>query len=308
MDYRLILSILLIIHFLSDFYFQPTEKETRCDAKKDNLKKSRTGKTIRWIVAKTNTPSWKTAIYIVLHSVITTVMFCVLFQHIAWLLPLLTIATHATINIGAKRISSTASTKKQQTKSFLIEQLLHLFSLVFITYIFVNNNQIVLSPFSYHLRDVFVNLQTPLSPRQFVNIVCIFLFVGKPAGSLISIILNTVRKKQSPLFGTNKKKETITGEIGEKTIRLQINKEENHDLNNELNGAEQKSGRYIGILERYITVVFFLLNQYTAIAFTLTAKSVARFKELENSDFAEQYLIGTLSSQLLAILSVLILY
>ena len=71
---------------------------------------------------------------------------------------------------------------------------------------------------------------------------------------------------------------------------------------------KQKAGRYIGILERYLTVIFFLLGQYTAIAFTLTAKSVARFKELEDADFAEQYLIGTLVSQLLAILSVLILY
>ena len=39
----------------------------------------------------------------------------------------------------------------------------------------------------------------------------------------------------------------------------------------------------------------------------LTAKSIARYKELENRDFAEYYLVGTLLSALLAILGGLLL-
>ena len=41
--------------------------------------------------------------------------------------------------------------------------------------------------------------------------------------------------------------------------------------------------------------------------FVLTAKSIARFKQMENKDFAEKYLIGTLTSFLIALISVLIL-
>lgn len=42
------------------------------------------------------------------------------------------------------------------------------------------------------------------------------------------------------------------------------------------------------------------LDQWSAIGFVLTAKSVARFKELENRAFAEAYLVGTLTSFLVA--------
>ena len=57
------------------------------------------------------------------------------------------------------------------------------------------------------------------------------------------------------------------------------------------------AGRWIGVLERVIVAVLVLLNASSAIGFVLTAKSIARFKQLEESkDFAEHYLIGTLLS------------
>lgn len=56
------------------------------------------------------------------------------------------------------------------------------------------------------------------------------------------------------------------------------------------------AGLVIGFLERFIILTFVLLNQYSAIAFIFTAKSIARFEELKNRIFAEYYLIGTLSS------------
>ncbi|MDI6641021.1 MAG: hypothetical protein QME68_01750 [Elusimicrobiota bacterium] len=55
------------------------------------------------------------------------------------------------------------------------------------------------------------------------------------------------------------------------------------------------------ILERFIILTFVLFNQYSAIAFIFTAKSIARFEELKNRDFAEYYLVGTLSSVAFAI-------
>jgi hypothetical protein len=69
----------------------------------------------------------------------------------------------------------------------------------------------------------------------------------------------------------------------------------------------QQAGRYIGILERAIILTLTLSGAYTSIAFVLTAKSIARYKELENRDFAEYYLVGTLLSALIAILGGLFL-
>ena len=55
-------------------------------------------------------------------------------------------------------------------------------------------------------------------------------------------------------------------------------------------------------MERLITLTFVLLGNFTAIAFVLIVKSIARFKALEESkDFAEYYLLGTLGSMIAAI-------
>ena len=66
--------------------------------------------------------------------------------------------------------------------------------------------------------------------------------------------------------------------------------------------TEDNVGEWIGILERIITLTLVLTGNITAIAFVLTAKSIARFKELEQSrDFAEYYLLGTSGSIIVAL-------
>jgi hypothetical protein len=64
---------------------------------------------------------------------------------------------------------------------------------------------------------------------------------------------------------------------------------------------ELNTGRIIGLLERTIIYVLVLLNQFTAIAFVLTAKSFARYKALDDREFAEYVLVGTLLSSAVAI-------
>lgn len=67
-----------------------------------------------------------------------------------------------------------------------------------------------------------------------------------------------------------------------------------------------KIGSWIGILEREIILMLGLMGQFGAIGFVLTAKSLARFKQLENKSFAEKYLVGTLLSALIAIGNIVI--
>jgi hypothetical protein len=65
-------------------------------------------------------------------------------------------------------------------------------------------------------------------------------------------------------------------------------------------GDSLRTGRIIGILERLL--VFFLVAQgeWGAVGLVVAAKSIIRFKDLEQRNFAEYYLIGTLTSLLLA--------
>jgi len=73
------------------------------------------------------------------------------------------------------------------------------------------------------------------------------------------------------------------------------------------NLEELKAGNIIGKLERIIIAILLLNNQFGVIGFVLTAKSIACFKQMENKDFAEKYLIGTLTSFLIVLISVFIL-
>ena len=61
-------------------------------------------------------------------------------------------------------------------------------------------------------------------------------------------------------------------------------------------------GRAIGSLERGLALTLVLLGDYAAVGWIIAAKSLARFKQLEDREFAEYFLVGTLASFLLAML------
>lgn len=71
-------------------------------------------------------------------------------------------------------------------------------------------------------------------------------------------------------------------------------------------GASARVGATIGILERILIVVFVLTGTDVAIGFVVAAKTLARFRLLDDRDFAEYYLLGTLASVSVAIVSALI--
>lgn len=65
-------------------------------------------------------------------------------------------------------------------------------------------------------------------------------------------------------------------------------------------------GATIGVLERLIVSALVLANASSAIGFVIAAKTLARFKQLDDREFAEYYLLGTLASTAVAILSSLL--
>ena len=68
------------------------------------------------------------------------------------------------------------------------------------------------------------------------------------------------------------------------------------------NEEENMSGFLIGVLERICILTLAILSQFTAISFVIAAKSLARIKLLEDKDFAEKYLVGTLLSVVIALI------
>jgi hypothetical protein len=65
-------------------------------------------------------------------------------------------------------------------------------------------------------------------------------------------------------------------------------------------------GRTVGYLERLLVYVLVLNGQWAALGLVVAAKSIARFPELKNQDFSDYYLIGTLTSLLVAVASAMV--
>ena len=162
---------------------------------------------------------------------------------------------------------------------FLLGQALHLLIMLFAW-------QWTDPPFNSHLASVYRGLLTPAGNLLLENIV---------NGGLQQILLTTV------VYGF-----AIFG--GAVLVRKVLDTEPLFLPDHAVSfGDTRRAGRCIGMLERAVVLSLTLANAFTAIAFVLTAKSIARYKELENREFAEYYLVGTLLSTLLAILGGLLL-
>ncbi len=57
-----------------------------------------------------------------------------------------------------------------------------------------------------------------------------------------------------------------------------------------------KAGKWIGILERALILILYYMDSLASIGFVIAAKSLVRFKLMDNKMFSEYYLLGTLLS------------
>lgn len=71
---------------------------------------------------------------------------------------------------------------------------------------------------------------------------------------------------------------------------------------------DKNAGRSIGTIERIIMLILISIHQYSAIGLVLTAKSIARYDKIaKEPEFAEYYLMGTLLSTAVVIITSFIL-
>jgi hypothetical protein len=67
--------------------------------------------------------------------------------------------------------------------------------------------------------------------------------------------------------------------------------------------AGPSRGRAIGILERMLALTLVLVDRWGGLGLLLAAKSIARFRDLDDRNMSEHYLIGTLASLLCAVVA-----
>jgi hypothetical protein len=181
---------------------------------------------------------------------------------------------HIVFDIAKSCLSRKHFERRQEIlfAAFVADQLIHLITIVLVAYYYAINVPVAYSCTGIYLSKLYASLHLGLSADEFIRLACLFLFLGKPVNIFVSKILETIAVKER--LGSN---------------------------------TDQKAGRIIGILERYLTVILVILGQYTAVGFAFTAKSVTRFSKIsEDQDFAEQYLIGTMSSLLFALIGTIL--
>lgn len=178
--------------------------------------------------------------------------------------------SHLIIDLFKRKCDKKAA--KYQYIDFLLDQVIHIMALFFICY-FVKNQ------FCFEMdSEVIIN---NLNMKIYIVEALAVLICWKPAAIFVSLVFKIIP-------------ETIEQADQSKKASQEI----------EIEGT--KIGSWIGILEREIILTLGLIGQFGAIGFVLTAKSLARFKQLENKSFAEKYLVGTLLSAFIAIVCIAI--
>ena len=73
--------------------------------------------------------------------------------------------------------------------------------------------------------------------------------------------------------------------------------------------APFKNGKMIGNLERLLILIAIIIQEWSLIGIVVALKTIARYKELDDQDKSEYFLIGSLFSLLWAVsVSVLVLF
>lgn len=141
-----------------------------------------------------------------------------------------------------------------------------------------------------------VNAGFVITPRFDVDYEMIFLFVflAHPANYFIRWALG----REVALQRQADRGKTIHARAAE--VEAAVTDTE-HDVEQEEHRA--KVGRRIGTIERWLIVLLIATQNASSIGLVITAKSIVRYPQLSDKQFAEYYLFGTLLSVILAVLS-----
>lgn len=185
---------------------------------------------------------------------------------------------------------------------YIFDQILHVISIVavlnisgLISYTF---DQFIIDSLSFLFNEmVFLN------PEKLLLLAIIIIIATQGTGYFLGIVLRNL----APTSTLNKGTYSI---VDEKTEIKSLFNEKGEEINEVTTikteqfykDSPKKIGHYIGIIERLLIVIFIVQGIPQGMAFLIAVKSLTRFKQFENKQFAEYYLIGSLFSALIGII------
>ena len=285
----MLLLSLIIAHLIADFYLQTDEMVLN---KLKNIKKH-------------------ILHHLILNIIVFTGCWFFLYQEVGpaktVLWPVLFIAaTHCIIDLLKVKLVDAHMLSENIHKLwfFIIDQVLHLVMLLIALQLFYGiKMEDVFNRFSVLLMNdgVQLSLQSKL-----LFMAVILIFGTTVSGHIIRILLGSLPGQLLTFEG----KYTFKNELNESLYPKE--RGGNKGLTEEysymiFNKHDLSRGRLIGYIERLLVILLTFYGSYPAIAFIVTAKSIARFKQMDDRDWAEYFLLGTLTSMFLGILSGILL-
>lgn len=283
----MIVLSLILAHLIADFYLQ-TEKMV--NEKMKFLK-----------------------LHLFHHALVTAMTLCMLyyllgFSHFSMtvLLPTIIIVIfHAVIDLvkiyAQKKVFHLKQKNGWNLALFVADQVFHLFTILAVCYFLLDVNlsdmlETVLV--SLHMKDGVIAEKSMIESTLFIMIM--FILTTSVTGHFIKILLGSLTRHLSLFEG----KYTLRDVEITATSQKSLSEEYTYMV---MKHQDLSRGKVIGYLERLLVVALILMGSFPAVGFIVAAKSLTRFKQLDDRDWAEYFLLGTLSSFLFAILYGIIL-
>ncbi|MBT2641866.1 DUF3307 domain-containing protein [Bacillus sp. ISL-41] len=279
----MLLLSLIIAHLLADFYLQ-TDRMVQDKLK--NLKK-----------------------HILHHFLVNTIVLAA-----GWLFfyqqkdPVMTViwpmlfitATHLMIDLLKIKLVDqfTASENMNKLWFFILDQLLHIFMLLIAMQLFYKIS--LVSNFNRFIQLLFEEGRQ-LDASSTILVIAIILILGTTvSGHIIRILLGSLPGQLLTFEGKYTFKNEFREPAYQKTSKSEKGLSEQYSYMI-FNKHDMSRGKLIGYIERLLVILLTYYSSYPAIAFIVTAKSIARFKQMDDRDWAEYFLLGTLTSMFLGI-------
>ena len=264
MEINLLLR-LFIAHLIADFFLQPDSWVNEKKERKIRSKK------------------------LLLHVIVSaTAAYLLSGYYSGWIIPAVIFLSHYLIDL-------LKSYGKDSFSLFIADQAAHILVLLLLWYAIEGKEE-----------DIRAIGRVFSENRNFLVTAAAYLFVSWPLGIIIGmgtrrwrnqIALEQDKAKRAEPVNTgggqnDRSPEQNDPEIDDNLPKTTIIPSEEQEL------GLANAGKWIGICERTLILTFIIMQQYTAIGFLMTAKSILRFSEKEsNTQLKTEYvLVGTLVS------------
>ncbi|RAK17179.1 uncharacterized protein DUF3307 [Anoxybacillus vitaminiphilus] len=204
--------------------------------------------------------------------------------------------SHYVIDYGKIKLSKKTNKVSSQALLFLLDQVLHFLTIIFVLHYFTTSEWSLMDSIQAFYGDFGIY-------EKITATICVFVLATYGTGYFLGILLQN-------LAPTNELQEGIYRLSDEKTeVKTKYESDGRTETEITTIKTEQyfhdspaKIGQIIGMLERALIVILMMIDLPQGLAFLAALKTLTRFKQFEHKQFAEYYLIGTLSSAMIGIL------